>query len=299
MSEQRALQAAILGALLMAVLGVGFAISTESEAILLDGVFSGVGFFMAILTLKISRLVQQPDDEHFQFGYAHFVPLINVIKSLLMVTLCSFALFSSVTALFSGGRPLNVGSAVIYGAIATTFGVFLAVYLWQAARKTASPLVDLDARAALLDAVMSFAVLGSFVGGWFLASSEWSEYLVYLDPALVTLLCLVALPVPLKILFANLREVLLAAPDVELQKEVRECFLESTANIDIDEYRMRMLKMGGAMNILVHLKPAPSWPIRDCTQLDDVRKRFRDALAQRNLKGAADIVFVGDMHLAD
>ena len=299
MTERNALISAIIGAAVMSALGIGFALLTESEAILLDGIFSGISLMMAMITLKVASLVGASDDEHFQFGYAHFVPLINVIKSLLMVTLCSFALVSAVSALFTGGRPLNVGSAVIYGVLSTGAGIVLAMYLWKAAKNTGSALVELDARGALIDMFMSAAVLASFVGGWFLARTEYAEYLVYVDPALVTLLCIISLPVPLKLLFANLREVLLAAPDQQLQDQILERLSAAFGELDVADCRIRMIKLGNVMNVLVHVQPSDPGDMPPLDRVDGMTRRFKQSLAGLGLRGAADIVFVADIRLAD
>ena len=111
-TEQNALRISDYGALALAVLGIGFAIHSGSKAILLDGLFSVLGFFMALMTLYVSRLVSRPDDEVFQYGYALFAPLMNVLKSLVMTVLCGFAFFSAVSTLLAGGQPMAVGSAV-------------------------------------------------------------------------------------------------------------------------------------------------------------------------------------------
>ena len=55
--EQRALRISVVGALLMAALGFAFFIPTDSEAILLDGVFSLVGFVMGLLTSERKRMM--------------------------------------------------------------------------------------------------------------------------------------------------------------------------------------------------------------------------------------------------
>ena len=80
--ERRALIVSIWGTLMMAILGVTFALISHSEAIMLDGVFSAVGLVMALLTLKVAGLVKRTDDKHFHFGYTHFAPLVNVLKSM-------------------------------------------------------------------------------------------------------------------------------------------------------------------------------------------------------------------------
>jgi predicted Co/Zn/Cd cation transporter (cation efflux family) len=53
--EAKGLRLTVWAALFMAALGIGFYFPTRSQAILLDGVFSGIGFFVSLLTLKVAR----------------------------------------------------------------------------------------------------------------------------------------------------------------------------------------------------------------------------------------------------
>lgn len=297
--ERHALKVSIAGALLMSALGVGFALITGSEAILLDGVFSGIGFVMAIATLKVAVLVTRPDDEHFHYGYAHFGPMINVLKSLLMVVLCVFALLSSVSALFGGGRPLQIGSAVIYGVIATLGCVVIALYMARASRRSKSVLVEVDARSWIIDSAMSGAVLLSFVAGYLAVGTSFAPYLEYLDPAVVTILCLLVLPLPLGILVQNGREVLLIAPAKALQDEVIEHVSRAVGSLDIEDHRLRMLKMGDTINVLLHVKMGPEYEFGRVSQLDEIRNAVNGALQGMEGRVVADLVFVDDMSLAD
>jgi predicted Co/Zn/Cd cation transporter (cation efflux family) len=73
--EDHAIKLTIAGNVGMGLLGVGFAIYTGSEAILLDGVFSAIGFAIALVTLYIARLVRQPGNDKYPFGYAVFEPI--------------------------------------------------------------------------------------------------------------------------------------------------------------------------------------------------------------------------------
>ena len=90
--EKRGLWLSILGALFMAGLGIGFAILTSSDAVLLDGLFSLVGFVVGLVSLRVATLVRRPDDEFFHFGYAAFEPMLNLTKGLLMAFVTLFAL---------------------------------------------------------------------------------------------------------------------------------------------------------------------------------------------------------------
>lgn len=297
--EQRALKVSIAGALFMSLLGVGFALTTQSEAILLDGVFSGIGFFMAIATLKVAALVTRPDDEHFHYGYAHFGPLINVVKSLLMVVLCAFALLSSVNALLGDGRPLQIGNAVIYGVISTLGCIGFAFYLSQAAKKTASPLVSVDAQAWVIDCMMSGAVLLSFIAGYLALGTTLEAYLDYLDPLVVTVLCVLALPMPVRILMQNGSEVLLMAPEKTLQEEVITRIANAMGGLAVADYRLRMLKMGNTINILLHIKLGADFELTKVAELDAIRARVLQELESMADHVTADLVFVDDIQLAE
>ncbi len=296
--EWRALRISSYGALALAMLGIGFAVYSGSEAILLDGLFSTLGFFMALMTIRVSQLVSRPDDKVFQYGYAHFAPLINVMKSLVMTTLCGFALFSATSTLFSGGQPMAVGSAVLYAIIATLIGAGLFLYLREAAKQTGSVLVSLDAKAARLDMFLSAAVLASFALGWLSIGSPIERYLDYLDPMVVAGLCLVALPMPLKVLWENVREVLLLAPGSEVQKRVIEKIESALVDFPVKDHRIRMLKLGSVMSVTLHLRPADDYRPERIADLDRVRRKIEEALAPLELEVGLDVLFVEDMRLA-
>ncbi len=296
--EERALKVSGGGALVLTVLGITFAIQSSSEAILLDGIFSGLGFVMALVTLKVSRLVRRPDDEVFQFGYAHFGPLINVIKSLMMSLLCAFAGLSALATLVDGGQPLAVGSALLYASLATAIGIGLFVYLGSAARRSASPLVLLDAKAARMDMFLSAIVLVSFGLGWLALRTEFEPWVVYLDPGLVLLLCILVLPVPLKILWQNGREALLLAPDVPLQESVKGLIREALREFPVEGHRIRMLKLGNVLVVTLHLQPAKGYRIERVADLDRVRFAIEKALGVLDFDVGLNVMFVEDMRIA-
>ena len=64
------------------VLALGFALVTGSDAILFDGIYSLIALCVALLTLKVARLAQRPDDDNFHFGYTAMEPTLNLFKAL-------------------------------------------------------------------------------------------------------------------------------------------------------------------------------------------------------------------------
>jgi cation diffusion facilitator family transporter len=297
--ERRALHLSIVGALSMAVIGIGFALLSGSEAIMLDGVFSSISVVMALLTLKVAALVARPDDEHFHYGYAHFAPLMNVIKSMLMLVLVTFAFLVAVDSLMKGGRPLAVGIAVVYGIIATAGCVIITLLLHQAARKSGSALVAVDVRSWIVDTLMSTAVLASFIVGYFASQTAMAQYLDYLDPALVAILCVASLPVPIRILLDNGREVLLFAPDPALTIDVEQRIGNAIRDLQDAELTVRLLKMGSKLNILAHVILPPDYTLDSVSQLDDIRANVAKSLNDMEVTCIVDVVFTSDPSLAD
>ena len=153
--EKRGLVLSIIGALFMAALGFGFAVLTSSDAVLLDGFFSLVGFAVGLVSLRVASLVRRPDDEIYHFGYAAYEPMLNLTKGLLMAFVTIFALVSAIQVVFHGGREVQAGWASIYALIAAAGCFAVAVSQRALSRRTGSPLLAVDSKNWLIDGLMS------------------------------------------------------------------------------------------------------------------------------------------------
>ena len=91
--ERRALRYSICGSLGFVVLAFVFALRTGSNAILFDGIYSLIGLSTAVLTLKVARLAERPDDDRFHLGYTSIEPTINLFKALIVGVSCPFSIF--------------------------------------------------------------------------------------------------------------------------------------------------------------------------------------------------------------
>ena len=66
--EHKALRYTLWGNVAIALFGLVFAVWTRSEAIFLDGLFSGIHLIISVISLSIAKLIQQPGDENFPLG---------------------------------------------------------------------------------------------------------------------------------------------------------------------------------------------------------------------------------------
>ena len=198
--ESKGLWLSVLGTVLMAALGFGFAHLAESDAIFLDGVFSLVSFIMSLLMVYVSRLLQRNADHRFQLGYASFEPAFNVLQSLVILGVLTMALASALAALSGDGRLLQPGVATVYAVLATVGCLAVYLRLRTIARETGSELVRVDAFVWLMDCILSSVVLVTFLAVWLLGE-HLGDWLPYVDSLMVIVMVLIMLPVPLRTLY--------------------------------------------------------------------------------------------------
>jgi cation diffusion facilitator family transporter len=297
--EQSALKISMFSTIFFVVLGLGFAFLTHSNSILFDGIYSLIAFSIGILTLKVAQYAERPDDDTFHYGYSQFEPLINVFKSLFVLAACTFALFGAVQSLLVGGNSIEFGSAVLYGIISTTGCYGIGFYLRTVAKKLNSGLLRVDAMEWLIDGTLSFGILIGFVIAYFLQQSIWYGLTPYIDPVLLILISTIALPFPLKTLFANMREVISMAPSEPVVKEIEQQLDQVTKDIPLDDYDFRVIKQGRNTFLRVYLMVSDDFHFNTVADLDGIREKIDDHMINYNPEITLDIMFIKDKVWAD
>jgi predicted Co/Zn/Cd cation transporter (cation efflux family) len=209
-----------------------------------------------------------------------------------------FALVAAIDSILSGGRMLDASVAIIYASVAVTGCFALAAYMHHAAQQTGSTLVAVDAKGWLLDGIISSAVLLAFLAMFLLRDSGWTAYLPYVDPALVAVLVVIALPLPLLILRENMREVLAMAPRKAIQDEIRQRFLEAIKGVEYQDVCMRMLKNGRQYYLFAHITLDQGFPIGNIAALDRIREKIDAAMRGYDKNVEMDVAFIGDSRWA-
>jgi len=293
-SESFALRLSIAGNLGIGIVGLVFAVLTGSQAILLDGLFNWVFFVMGLLTLRVARLVQEPDSATYQFGHAAFEPLINTVKGLLILSVSVLALIPAVLALFRGGREMDAGFGVIYAVFAMLVCFALAITQRRLASRVASPLVETDAKNWLVNGMISSAVGLVFAVVIVLRGSKWQHLVPYVDPVLVVVMVCVTLGVPWKMVRSGIGELLHVAPDPELQQRVRAQVRPALEGLEISGAYLRMVKIGRWFSVVIHVVLPATFRLQRIAELDAVRARVATALEGIHPNLVVDTVFTED-----
>ncbi|MFM5440546.1 cation diffusion facilitator family transporter [Aeromonas enteropelogenes] len=261
-TEKQALTLSLFGCISFALFGIGYGLFVGSNAIMLDGIFTLFSMGMTGLGLVTAYLVTRPSDERFQYGYAHFEPITNVINGVIILLLCLGALYSGITTLLEGGREIDLGHALIYAAVSTFFCAIIYLIEADVAERVNSELVRVDSKEWLVDTLLSATLLIGFVVAIGLDAIGYGHYNRYIDPVLVSLLALCATLIPIKVLGRNLREVLKIAPRGDVSQRVAR---------EVDALRQRygvecyshLAKSGRRFDLELNILVAPDqeWPV--------------------------------------
>ncbi len=297
-AEQRTLKLSLYGMLFFVVVSLVFALLTRSDAILFDGIYSFIGLCMVMLTFKVARLAERPDDEQFHFGYNAMEPTLNLFKSLIVMVTSIFALTGAVNRLLAGGNQTEYGLAVIYGLIATAGCFIIAWILHRNAEKAQSDLVKVESKTWLVDGLLSASVLAGFVIAWLLSRSDLSQYAPLVDPMLLILIVLLAIPIPGKIFLASLREVVGMAPPDHFVEEIEGKLLSALKDVDKKKVELRVNKRGRSTYLLVHVVVAEKFAFNDIDDLDRIRLATANYLQQSMPDLVMDMLFVRNPELA-
>lgn len=296
--ETIALKLSAWGALGMAILGIIFGFITSSDAILLDGFFSLINFVMAGATLWVSSLLEQPEDDYFQFGYDNFEPLVNLIKGFVITILSLFALLEAINAILNGGRPINSGLGVFYAILAAGGCLIIALFQMNIVKKTGSPLVRVDAKNWLIDGVLSLTVGIAFGIVVFIKNTPLEWFLDYIDPTVVIVLVLITIPIPIKIIISNLKIFLFASPNSEKRKRIQELFTEAIIDIEYDRYWLRMTQLGRNFYLHIYFTITPDNALNNIIHQDKLRETIAKKIKAEYPNLLVDIVFTQNEYWA-
>ena len=289
----------IVASVTFGLIGVVISLASSSGAVFLDGLFSLIFAMVGLLTLYVSGLVQRPRDDQYPFGYAIFEPMLNLFKGILIALALVFAVWSAVTALASGGTDVAAVGGIIYAAIAVVGGGLMALALHFLAKRSRSPIVEVDARNALVDTMISGAVGVAFVITLLLQNSRWSAAARFADPVIMLVIVAIAAPQPIKTIRNNWRQLLGRAPDQAMQDRVSTMVGEVLAAVPHSETHLRLTEVGRYLYVHLYvIVPEHTEQPIDTPVHDDIRRRIYDALCAEYPHLALDVGFTMDQHWA-
>jgi len=297
--ERRILLLSTTAAAAIALVALVFVVATRSRMILLDGVFNLVYVMAGLATLRIERLVREPDNARFPFGHAYFESLVNAAKGLLILGVSLVALGDAAVAVLTGGRTVAAGWAIAYGVVALMVCSATAYAVGRAARHLSSPLIRADADNWRLNALVSAAVVVGFAAHPVFVGTGWAQAAAYVDPVLVIGVVVVFLGVPVRMAARAIGELLNRAPDSALEGAVTAAVDRVLAAVGARQRYVRMVRPGRTLYVLVHVVLPDDIAAAPVVEMDGVRRRLDAAIRAVHAPTLVDAVFTADARWAE
>jgi len=297
--ETTALKQSMAASAIMGLIGIAFAVSSGSDAVLLDGAYSLLSFGMAWVATRLTPRLEAPGSDSFPFGQSALEPVFNLVRAGVVLVVLAFAALSALGALSAGGASTRAGPAVVYGLVVGAAGLAVARRQEQLARQLNSSLLRVDAASFRADGAISMSVgiafLISAVVGW----SGGEAILPYIDPIVVLLLVAVLVREPYATLRGAAGELLVEAPPRCLREDVEAAIDEALADTTLEARQIRVWKLGRRLDVRVAILVAEADATLSVRDLDALRSRVHAGLEPLAAVVDVDVLFTASQQWLD
>ncbi|MFG1189539.1 cation diffusion facilitator family transporter [Xanthobacter flavus] len=307
MTEQGVLRISIGVTLLLALLGIVFGLLSGSYAIVFDGVYALTDASMTVLALVVARLIATSTAPgasakglvaHFTMGFWHLEPMVLGLNGILLMSASVYALINAVGSLMSGGRALDFDQAILYAVITVAVALFMALFVRRANKTIRSDFLALDAKAWLMSAGLTFALLVAFLVGLAVQGTPRAWISPYIDPVALAVVCLVIIPLPFATVKQALADILLVTPPA-LKEHVDAVAAAIVARYGFLSFRSYVARVGRGRQIELYFIVPQGWPAMRLEQWDVIRDEIGAAIGDDTPDRWLTIAFTTDPEWAD
>jgi cation diffusion facilitator family transporter len=277
-ADRRALLVSVWASAAFAGVSLAWGLLAGSSTIVFDGLYSFASVALSLFAVWALRTSRRGADERYPWGREVWEPLTIVVKAVALAGLCVYALVGAVAELWSGGREIDTGWAVVYAVVATAGGAAVSVYLRRHVGTGGSDIVRAEAAEWWGDTLLSIGVLAGFVLAFVLQATGRADLARYVDPAMVAVISAAFLRVPAKLVTSGLREVLTMAPDPAVMEQLWSCVRDVQARHGFPEAFLRASKVGSRLDIEIDFVVDDASTVQHVREFDAVRQEVHDRL---------------------
>ena len=287
--ESRSLVVAMWGNLFMGAAGILAGILSNSNAIMMDGLFSLIGFAAALLGRRISRRVDAGPDRFRPLGYAADEAIFTTFRSLSLLGLVLFAVAAAVKNIYNYSigatpDPLHFGPMIIYFAVIGLTCLLLwggHRYSWQRTGKV-SEILRLEAKAAVFDGLITAAAGVGLGAIYLLQDGPLAPIAPIGDSIIVLLLCLTVIGQYFRDFRSGLGELAGVTASPEHIAAARRALRPAVADDGGSMQDMSVMKLGRSFLVTVYYDPGRMVLAADIDRLNlrmirDVREALKGA----------------------
>lgn len=198
--EKRAMNLTRWANLVMGIAGALAAWLSNSQALLIDGLFSLIGYVSAVYAMRISQTAHLGPDRMRPFGYAADEAIYATFRSLALIGLVLFGISQAVlgiTDYVRGGdvETIHLEPVAAYAVLVTTACFWLAFVHHSAWRRTGrkSDMLKLEATASVYDGVITLFAGVGLLSTPYMAGTVLEPIAPVMDSVMVLVLCSIAI----------------------------------------------------------------------------------------------------------
>ena len=287
--ERIGVKISIVGSALLASSAIVISLIAKSQAILLDAFYSFITLAMAFVSLKVIDLVRTPETKNRPFGYMALEPLLNLVKSLITLTLLTVFFITNIQEIYTGGRIVSLDIMSIYVFVCLIIYATIIWILRKYRRETNSSILALEIKNWYVDALITVGIAVSLFIAMIVFQMGHTKILPYIDPTIVILLITASFSVPLKTLLVELKRLLLVSSENNIEVHVKKQLRKIIRKYGLHNVQVWGLKSGRTHYLFIYssLKEEQT----TIKRLDEIRAEIFEELSNHYSKFWADIMF--------
>ncbi|MGL5469643.1 MAG: hypothetical protein ACRDCT_15895, partial [Shewanella sp.] len=146
----------------------------------------------------------------------------------------------------------------------------------------ASPIIDLDVRGWMISTAISAAIFLAFVLAWFLQETQYAFLVPYVDSSILAVLILCVTPVPAKIVFNAIKEVLVITSE-SLEKKIDQIMQKALLRYGFVKYSHYETRIGRGLFVEIYIVLPESMEYVGISELDNIRDNIAKEINEPGL----------------
>jgi len=226
---------------------------TESNIIEVDAGSYVISAIIGLVTIYISKLKDRPKDENHPLGFAGYVPVLNLIRSFMVILICIKAIGESVGSIVSGPDETDHGIMFAYALVTLVFNVVAYVVINSRGKKIGSALLKTDALDWKTDIAFNFSIVLAVFFSYGLEFTSYKAYADYVDPVFCIIFSIAMAYYPIVLFSENVKLLSVSSIDKELQAKIIQAFTEKITHIEKYNPVFTVLQVGGVLWVNIEL----------------------------------------------
>ena len=272
--EKRSFVIARWANLVMAIAGLGTSWLSHADALMVDGLYSGVNFLSSLVAARVGEAVMRPSSKARPFGYFVDEAIYISFRSMILLGILIFACVSAISRILAYIRgneapELIFGFIVVYSVAMTAICLGLAYTHhrnWLNSGKV-SDILKTERQAAIIDASISAGLGVAYALAPLLRGTALKFLLPVTDSIVVLVLAMIMIKEPVKLFLDSFSEIAGKGAKPDIIAAIGDGVAESA---DLAKYQIvdiAAAKVGRFHLAIIYLNPSDRISAQEVDQL--------------------------------